>query len=176
MPEYDKYVEIIEELEKKTPDYKSRIERNLLEEELLFSYKFTTFENWEKAITKLNKLSYFWKRAKEFYEEKKRLVNNFSEDLNIYKYLDFFESLRIESSFKTQKNDDPFYKITKFVDDDITNFKDFLTASLSIFEDTEKTKFVENSKKTEEIKNRNIDPAIKLLLQKVYNDAYIQFL
>ncbi len=66
-------------------------------------------------------------------------------------------------------------KVIKFVEDDILNLKDFLKVALSIFDDIDKNLFAENTKKTDEIKARNIDPAIKMLIQKVYSDSYNQF-
>ena len=106
-----------------------RIEKSVKTEELLFDYKNEGFEEYNMCKKKLEKLSILWENIEKFYEEKKVLIHNFSENIEIEHYLNFFG--QIDTEIKNNKSDlkkgeEIIGKLSKTVEDDIYNFTNFL--------------------------------------------------
>lgn len=73
----------IKNLESLTVSLKKRIENSVKDEELLFAFKMGGFEIFDSTLQKLEKLSVLWKNSSIFYEIRKKIILNFSEDLDI---------------------------------------------------------------------------------------------
>lgn len=178
--DYDKYVTYIKDLEDRIESFQKRIERSILEEELLFSFKYATFENWDKSMSKLMRMSFFWRKTKEFYDEKKKILTYFNEQTElegIYNYIDRIkEEIVLIREKEELASEDVLFRVSKFVKDDILSFIEFLKIMIIIYNDYDKEKFNEVTKRIEEIKGKNIDPAIKMILQKVYHEEYYSYL
>ena len=106
-----------------------RINKSIKDEELLFDYKNEGFEEYMMCKKKLEKLSILWKNIEKFYEEKKGLIHNFSEYIEIEKYIEIFNW--IKSEIKNNKRDlvkgeEIIRKLSKTVEDDIHNITKFL--------------------------------------------------
>lgn len=172
--EYNDYLDYINTLNSCVPDFKNRIERNIVEEELLFSFIPSEFKNWDIAIKKLFKLSAFWENTKLFYDKKNDIMSNFSKDLELLNYIDEFNNIKKAIYIsKGDVNEEFYVKINKIVDDDITVMIEFLNICNNIVEDEiNKINFHVLGTKVEDIKNKNIDPLIKNTLQKLYIEVY----
>ena len=78
---------------------------------------------------KLEKLSILWENIEKFYEEKKVLIHNFSENIETEYYIKLFN--QINSDIKNNKKDlvkgeEVIGKLSKNVEDDIDNITNVL--------------------------------------------------
>jgi hypothetical protein len=77
----------------------------------------------------LEKLGILWENIEKFYEERKVLIHNFSEFIEIEHYVNTFTN--IETEIKNNKKDlskgeEVIGKLSKTVEDDIENITNFL--------------------------------------------------
>ena len=119
----------IKYLQSKLAKLDERINQSIKDEELLFDYKNEGFEEYIMCKKKLEKLAILWENIEKFYEEKKVLIHNFSEFIEIDHYITFFNG--IESEIKNNKKDlvkgeEIIGKLSKTVEDDIDNITNFL--------------------------------------------------
>jgi hypothetical protein len=119
----------IKYLQSKLAKLDERIEKSMKTEELLFDYKNEGFEDYNLCKKKLEKLHILWENIEKFYEEKKVLIHNFSEDIEIEHYINFFG--QIDTDIKNNKKDlmkgeEVIGKLSKSVEDDIYNITNFL--------------------------------------------------
>ena len=127
--EYGNVVATLEYLEDKTPKFEERIERNIEDDELLHDYKNEGFENFNLAKNKLSKLGVLWRNIQSFYEERKVLIHNFSEEVDIEQYLETFKEIdAIVSNNRRglRKEEEIVGKMSKILEDDIENINTFL--------------------------------------------------
>ena len=59
------------------------IKKSIKDEELLMDFKNEGFDNFNAAKVKLLKLSILWENIQAFYREKKLLIHNFNEDIDL---------------------------------------------------------------------------------------------
>lgn len=167
MAEYDKYTTIVLELDKQVPNFLKLVQKNMKDEELLFSYRLKGFENWEKAYFKITKFTIFWKNAFAFYEHKKQVVNNFTMDIDIqfslYTIEEFENKIR-ENKKGLSKTEEVIIKLSKSIEDDINNFREFLRVAKMIVEADEMYEDLERSLADIE-DNKKTDPAFKQTLR-----------
>lgn len=162
--EYEAYMDIVLNLETFVEDYQKRVERNIVEEELLMSYKLdNTFENWWKAKHKIEKLALFWKKAYTFYEHKKAVMNTFSMDQDIQYSLDIINQISIDikdNKKDIQKYEEVLLRVTRNCEDDVSQFRDFLVLAKKVI-DIEEMDDDTKHKIAEMEENKKIDPAFK---------------
>jgi hypothetical protein len=101
----------------------------LREEELLFSFKMVGFEDFDKAVSKLQKLDILWRNAAIFYEMRKNILVNFSDDLDIigkiFQVKELFNTI-VSNKNKCRNLEEIVVKMSKIMEDDMEVFKDFL--------------------------------------------------
>ena len=119
----------IQYLQSKLNKLDERITKSIKDEELLFDYKNEGFEEYIMCKKKLEKLGILWENIEKFYEEKKDLIHNFSEYIEIDQYIAFFNN--IENEIKNNKKDlvkgeEVIGKLSKSVEDDKDNLTNFL--------------------------------------------------
>ena len=127
--EYGNVVATLEYLEDKTPKFEERIEKNIEDDELLHDYKNEGFDNFNLAKNKLSKLGVLWRNIQSFYEERKVLIHNFSEEVDIEQYLETFKEIdAIVSNNRRglRKEEEIVGKMSKILEDDIENINTFL--------------------------------------------------
>lgn len=127
--EYDNVIEMIEHLEEQIPKLEERISRNMKDEELLFDYKMEGFEMFYMGKRKLGKLGLLWRNIRDFYEERKTLIHNFSEDVDIEYYNNIFNEIDARVAMNRTglaKGEEIVGKMTKILQDDIFNISNFL--------------------------------------------------
>ena len=127
--DYVNVFENIKYLTTKLSKLDERIEKSVKTEELLFDYKNEGFEEYTMCKKKLEKLSILWENIEKFYEEKKVLIHNLSENIEIEHYINFFG--QIDTEIKNNKSDlkkgeEIIGKLSKTVEDDIYNLTKFL--------------------------------------------------
>ena len=119
----------IKYLHSKISNLDERLEKSMKAEELLFDYKNEGFEDYNLCKKKLGKLYILWENIEKFYEERKVLIHNFSENIEIEHYINFFG--QIDTEIKNNKKDlmkgeEVIGKLSKTVEDDIFNITNFL--------------------------------------------------
>ena len=131
--EYDKVNAIILYLkEDLSAQLEKDINKSLKDEELLMDYKNEGFENFISAKNKLIKLSVLWENIQSFYKEKKLLIHNFNEDIDLdgqEGYIYIFEDIKskIEQNKKDlNKKEEIIINMSKTIEDEINHIIDFL--------------------------------------------------
>ena len=127
--EYENVVATIEVLENKVPEFLSRIEKNLRDEELLFDFKSDSFDGFYLGKKKLDKLAILWKNIMDFYEERKALIHNFNEDVDFEYYNTKFADIQNAVSanrMSLRKEEEIVGKMSKILEDDIESISNFL--------------------------------------------------
>jgi hypothetical protein len=127
--EYENVIATLIYLEEKIPKLKERIDRTLLDEKLLFEYINEGFDKFNFAKGKLDKLGILWRNIQNFYEERKVLIHNFSEEVDIDHYIDKFSEINsIVSNNKKglRKEEEIISKMSRILEDDIENIIYFL--------------------------------------------------
>ena len=119
----------IKYLQSKLSKLDEKILNSLKSEELLFDYKNEGYEDYNMCKKKLEKLSILWENIEKFYEEKKVLIHNFSENIETEYYIKLFN--QINSDIKNNKKDlvkgeEVIGKLSKNVEDDIDNITNVL--------------------------------------------------
>ncbi len=119
----------IKYLQSKLIKLDERINKSIKDEELLFDYKNEGFEEYIMCKKKLKKLGILWENIEKFYEERKVLIHNFSEFIEIDHYINFFNG--VETEIKNNKKDlvkgeEVIGKLSKTVEDAIDNITNFL--------------------------------------------------
>ena len=139
--EYDKVNAIILYLkEDLTTQMDEEIKKSLKDEELLTDIKNEGFENYNAAKTKLLKLSILWENIQAFYREKKLLIHNFNEDIELDGedgYIYIFEEIKtkIEQNRKgINRGEEVIINISKIIEDEINHISDFLGVVKRVFE------------------------------------------
>ena len=127
--DYVNVVANIKYLESKISNLDERKEKSMKTEELLFDYKNEGFEEYNMCKKKLEKLAILWQNIEKFYEERKVLIHNFSENIEIEHYINFFG--QIDTEIKNNKKDlikgeEVIGKLSKTVEDDIYNITNYL--------------------------------------------------
>ena len=98
------------------------------------------FENYNAAKTKLLKLSILWENIQAFYREKKLLIHNFNEDIELDGedgYIYIFEEIKtkIEQNRKgINRGEEVIINISKIIEDEINHISDFLGVVKRVFE------------------------------------------
>ena len=70
-----------------------------------------------------------WENIEKFYEERKVLIHNFGEDIEIEHYINFFgqiDSVIKNNKKELNKGEEVIAKLSKTVEDDIYNITNFL--------------------------------------------------
>jgi hypothetical protein len=127
--EYENVIATLIYLEEKIPKLKERIDRTLLDEKLLFEYINEGFDKFNFAKGKLDKLGILWRNIQNFYEERKVLIHNFSEEVDIDHYIENFSEINsIVSNNKKglRKEEEIISKMSRILEDDIENIIYFL--------------------------------------------------
>ena len=123
-------VKEIEELENLIVPLKNAIETNLKDEELLFSFKLGGFDDYDKTVSKLCKLSVFWKNSANFYEHKLLFLENFTYDeddiKNFMSYTDEINNILSHNKLHVKKEEEIVIKLTKVVEEELLYFKQYL--------------------------------------------------
>ena len=139
--EYDKVNAIISYLkEDLTVQMEKAIEKSIKDEELLTDYKNEGFENFTMAKNKLYKLSILWENIQAFYREKKLLIHNFNEDIDLdgqEGYIYIFDDIKnkIEQNKKDlHKGEEIIINMSKTVEDEINHISYFLRVVKRVFE------------------------------------------
>jgi hypothetical protein len=139
--EYDKVNAIILYLkEDLTTQMDEEIKKSLKDEELLTDIKNEGFENYNAAKTKLLKLSILWENIQAFYREKKLLIHNFNEGIELDGedgYIYIFEEIKtkIEQNRKgINRGEEVIINISKIIEDEINHISDFLGVVKRVFE------------------------------------------
>lgn len=169
MSEYEDYLNLIIDLERSVDEIKAKVERSLVEEELLFQFKVESFENWYKAFSKINKFALFWKKAFTFYEHKKAFMKSFSMEQDTKYSLEVVGEIEKdikENKKEVKKNEEILLKMSRIIEEDILYFKDFLTIMKSLIE-TEDFSEDLRQKLLDIEENKKIDPSYKVFLKNV---------
>ena len=139
--EYDKVNAIISYLkEDLTIQVEKAIEKSIKDEELLLDYKNEGFENFTFAKNKLYKLSILWENIQAFYREKKLLVHNFNEEIDLVGedgYINIFNDIKqkIEQNKKDlNKGEEIIINMSKTIEDEINHISYFLKVVTRVFE------------------------------------------
>jgi hypothetical protein len=111
---------------------KERIEINLKDEELLFSYKIGNFEALDKHAFRLQIFSVFWKNAKIFFEHKRHIIYDFTMEFDFLSYINILvtidKTLEANRDRASKEPVDIIVKHSRFVRDDIVRLREFLIA------------------------------------------------
>ena len=139
--EYDKVNAIILYLkEDLTAELDAEIGKSIKDEELLMDFKNEGFENYNFARTKLFKLSILWENIQAFYREKRLLIHNFNEDIDLDGedgYIFIFDDIKtkIEQNRKDlKKGEEVIINLSKIIEDEISHILDFLAVVKRVFE------------------------------------------
>ena len=144
-----------------------RIEKSMKTEELLFDYKNEGFEEYNICKRKLEKLSILWENIEKFYEEKKVLIHNFSENIEIEYYINLFG--QIDSELKNNKSDlikgeEIIGKMSKTVEDDIFTYINFLNIFQTVLDSPSPPSEELKNKVNEITDNKSIEESCRELL------------
>ena len=157
----------IKYLQSKISNLNERIDKSMKSEELLFDYKNEGFEEYNMCIRKLEKLHILWENIEKFYEEKKVLIHNFSENIEYENYINFFG--QIDTEIKNNKKDlnkgeEVIGKLSKTVEEDIFNITNFLSIIQRVIESP--VPFSEEFKKeiNEASENKSIEQSLREVL------------
>jgi dynein heavy chain len=128
---------IIKYLQNKVNRLDERLNKSIKDEELLFDYKSEGFDEHNMSKRKLEKYGVLWENIEKFYEERKVLIHNFSEFIEIEHYVTFFNN--VESEIKNNKKDlvkgeEVIGKLSKTVEDDIDSITNFLDIMQKVIE------------------------------------------
>ena len=141
-------------------------------EELLFDYKNEGFEDYNLCKKKLEKLYILWENIEKFYEERKLLIHNFNENIEIEHYINFFG--QIDSEIKNNKKDlakgeEIIGKLSGTVETDIFNITNFLDIIQRVIESP--VPFSEDLKKEvmEAWENKSIEQSCREILFSYYS-------
>ena len=111
---------------------RKRIDINLKEEELLYSYKLGNFEHFDKILYKLELHTVIWKSAKKFFNLKKNVIYDFKISLNFPSLIEILNKLdkKIESNkdLATKESIEVIGKHSKLLKDDLIRLREFLIA------------------------------------------------
>ena len=159
-------------LQSKISELDQRIENSMKSEELLFDYKSEGFEDYNICKKKLEKLYILWENIEKFYEERKVLIHNFSENIEIEHYINFFGQLDNEiknNKKELTKNEEVIGKLSKTVEDDIFNITNFLHIIKKVIESP--VPFSEELKKEviEASENKSIEQSCREILYSCYS-------
>jgi hypothetical protein len=139
--EYDKVNAIILYLkEDLTVELDAEINKSIKDEELLMDFKNEGFENYNFARSKLFKLSILWENIQAFYREKRLLIHNFNEDIDLDGedgYIFIFDDIKtkIEQNRKDlKKGEEVIINLSKIIEDEISHILDFLAVVKRVFE------------------------------------------
>ena len=139
--EYDKVNAIILYLkEDLSVQVEKAIEKSIKDEELLLDYKNEGFENFTFAKNKLYKLSILWENIQAFYREKKLLIHNFNEDIDLDGedgYINIFDDIKnkIEQNKKgLNRGEEIIINMSKTIEDEINHISYFLRVVKRVFE------------------------------------------
>ena len=139
--EYDKVNALILYLkEDLSVEMEKAIEKSIKDEELLMDYKNEGFENFTLAKNKLNKLSILWENIQAFYKEKKLLIHNFNEDIDLDGedgYIYIFDDIKnkIEQNKKDlNRGEEIIINMSKTIEDEINHISYFLRVVKRVFE------------------------------------------
>ena len=139
--EYDKVNALILYLkEDYTFQVEKFIEKSIKDEELLFDYKNDGFENFIFAKNKLYKLNILWENIQAFYREKKLLIHNFNEDIDLdgqEGYINIFDDIKnkIEQNKKDlHRGEEIIINMSKTIEDEINHISYFLRVVKRVFE------------------------------------------
>jgi hypothetical protein len=132
MVDHDIVVPKIIDIEDMIQPLKDRIEINLKDEELLFSYKISNFDILDKHVARLNIFSAFWKNAKHYFEHKKHIIYDFTMEFDFPSYIniliDIDKTMEVNKEKALKESIDIITKHSKFLRDDIIRLREFLIA------------------------------------------------
>jgi len=121
---------------------------------------------------KLEKLYILWENIEKFYEERKLLIHNFNENIEIEHYINFFG--QIDSEIKNNKKDlakgeEIIGKLSGTVETDIFNITNFLDIIQRVIESP--VPFSEDLKKEvmEAWENKSIEQSCREILFSYYS-------
>ena len=103
-------------------------------------YKNEGFEDFNFAKNKLYKLSILWENVQAFYREKKLLIHNFNEDIDLDGedgYINIFSDIKqkIEQNKKDlNKGEEIIINMSKTIEDEINHINYFLKVVKRVFE------------------------------------------
>ena len=139
--EYDKVNAIILYLkEDVSVQMDEEIKKSIKDEELLMDFKNEGFENYNAAKSKLFKFSILWENIQAFYKEKKLLIHNFDEDIDLDGedgYIYIFDEIRtkIEQNKKNiNRGEEIILNMSRTIEDEIIHICDFLRVVKRVFE------------------------------------------
>ena len=139
--EYDKVNAIISYLkEDLSIQMEKAIEKSIKDEELLLDYKNEGFESFTLAKNKLYKLSVLWENIQAFYREKKLLIHNFNEDIDLdgqEGYIYIFDDIKnkIEQNKKDlNRGEEIIINMSKTIEEEINHISYFLKVVKRVFE------------------------------------------
>ena len=139
--EYDKVNAIILYLrEDLSVQMEKDIKKSIKDEELLMDFKNEGFDNYNKAKIKLLKLSILWENIQAFYREKKLLIHNFNEDIELDGedgYINIFDEIKtkIEQNRRgINRGEEVIINLSKTIEDEINHISDFLKVVKKVFE------------------------------------------
>ena len=139
--EYDKVNAIILYLkEDLTVQMDEDIKKSIKDEELLLDMKNEGFDNYNSAKIKLLKMGVLWENIQSFYREKKLLIHNFNEDIDLDGedgYIYIFEEIKtkIEQNRKgLSKREEVIINLSKIIEDEIYHISYFLGVVKRVFE------------------------------------------
>lgn len=140
--EYEHVLNIISNLENILYPLDERILINFKDEELLFSFRLTNSDDIDLIKNKISIFKNFWVKAKEFYELKKQIILNFSEDIDFASSLSIIDSIDKEinlnkSNFK--QVEETVIKMSKIIEEDMIIFSDFLSIISNVLSANELT-------------------------------------
>ena len=139
--EYDKVNAIILYLkEDLTVELDAEINKSIKDEELLMDFKNEGFENYNFAKNKLFKLSVLWENIQAFYREKRLLIHNFNEDIELEGeegYIFIFDEIKTKTEQNRKdlkKGEEVIINLSKIIEDEISHISDFLAVVKRVFE------------------------------------------
>lgn len=135
--EYEKVLLNLKDLQGQSDNLEQKILNSLKDEELLFDYKNDAFEEFFEGKKKLEKLKILWENIKVFYDNRKELVHNFSEQSDLEHYIEIFDDIegKVKDNHRfTTRKEAIIDKLSKIVEDDIENMSMFLTIIQKVFD------------------------------------------
>jgi len=167
LTDYSVVLKKIKSLESLIASLKKRIEISIKDEELLFAFRMGGFEIFDSTVQKLEKISVLWRNSSIFYELRKKIILNFSEDLDILDCIAIITKLQntlVTNKSKLRKEEEIVLKLTKIIEEDIEIFREFLKTANDVISSDMNLEYDIRQKVTELMESRKLDPTCKDIL------------
>ena len=125
LEKYETVLALVSELRQECLFKMDEVENSLKDEEFLFSFRQHNFEAFRKTLTKIERFYTFWSNALGFYNHRREVIVNFSENIDFSYSLQLAkEVIEVITNEKTkaQENEEDFIKYSGFILDELAIF------------------------------------------------------